>query len=106
MHAGPGTGKTYLINAISQNLERHGLTLSSCALTGVASENLPVKRTMHSTFGFKRAKNAKQAEMEFRMGLSDTKLENLRSRFQLKTLGLFVFDEITMIGKLPTINTI
>ena len=49
VHGGPGTGKTFLINAITANLEHHGFTQSSCALTGVASGNLPDRQMMHKT---------------------------------------------------------
>ena len=83
-------------------MERHGFPLSSCALTGVASASLPDKRTMHSTFAFKVGKKGDQA-MEALVDLSDTEFLNLRSRFDLESLELFVIDELSTIGKQITI---
>ena len=102
VHGGLGTGKTFLINAIHESMERHGFPLSSCALTGVASASLPDKRTMHSTFAFKVGKKGDQA-MEALVDLSDTEFLNLRSRFDLESLELFVIDELSTIGKQITI---
>ena len=97
VHGGPGTGKTFLINAITENLEQHGFTQSSCALTGVASGNLPDRQTMHKTFGFKvrSKKGYNAASLD---PLSHTQLVNLRSHFDLDKLALFTIDELSTIS--------
>ena len=97
VHGGPGTGKTFLINAITENLENYGFTQSSCALTGVASGNLPDRKTMHKTFGFK-VRNKKGFNPVSLDPLSNTKLVNLRSHFDLEKLALFTIDEISTIS--------
>ena len=86
-----------LINAITASLEHHGFTQSSCALTGVASGNLPDRQTMHKTFGFKvRQKKGFNAAS---LGpLSNTQLVNLRAHFDLDSLALFTIDEISTIS--------
>ena len=97
VHGGPGVGKTFLINAIHESMEKHGFSSSSCALTGVASGALPDKRTMHSTFGIKVG-NKKQQDLQSFMELTNTELINVRARFNLESLELFVLDELSTIG--------
>ena len=98
VHGGPGSGKTFLINAITETLEYYGLSQSSCALTGVASGNLPDKQTMHKTFGFK-VRN-KRDDVDSLTTLKNTELINLRARFNLATLALFTIDELSTISKI------
>ena len=97
VHGGPGVGKTFLINAIHESMEKHGFSSSSCALTGVASGALPDKRTMHSTFGIKVG-NKKQQDLQSFMELTNTELINVRARLNLESLELFVLDELSTIG--------
>ena len=79
VRGGPGSGKTFLINAITENLEQYGFSQSSCALTKVASGNLPDKQTMHKTFGFKI--KGKKTDIKSLAELTNTQLFNLRARF-------------------------
>lgn len=51
MFGGPGTGKSYLTNAIYHAAEEYSLYVGCCATTGIAATNMPEGRTIHNVLG-------------------------------------------------------
>lgn len=93
-HGGPGTGKTFLILCLQEKMLSMGVSMACVALTGIAASNLPRGRKIHSFFNF-------PVNMKGNLFLDDlsvSALNRLKNQIDVKTLGVFVIDEISYIS--------
>jgi hypothetical protein len=94
VHGGPGTGKSFLISCLQEKMLSMGVSMACVALTGIAASNLPRGRTIHSFFNF-------PVNMKGNLFLDDlsvSALNRLKNKIDVKTLGVFVIDEISYIS--------
>ena len=95
VHGGPGTGKTYLSNAIVQAAERAGYAVSCIAPTGIAAANLPAGRTVHNFLGVGLLKA--HETHKFLDPPSDAKVAQFHLEHDADRLRLLVIDEISFL---------
>ena len=91
---GPGgTGKTFLIRKIVNDMRERGLVYQVCALTGCAAVLLGEgTRTLHSWCGMGLAKGTKDA-------ISYKIIHNKKTTGSLKKVRVLIVDEVSMLSK-------
>jgi hypothetical protein len=106
VHGGPGTGKTYWIEALDRVLGALGSGVATCAFTGIAASKLPRPRTVHMMLAFGRKKGRRKGrtdtpaeEKGYNVPLSklDTAARVLAAK-RLEGKDVFLVDEVSMIG--------
>ena len=89
---GPGgTGKTYIIKAISNMCTKSNTRLHITALTGKAASLIPGAKTLHSTMGIGLGKNTAD---EYIANIKASKWKTMN----WKRIKILVIDEISMLG--------
>jgi hypothetical protein len=93
LHGGPGTGKTYLCQAIVQAAQNAGYASSCIAPTGIAAAGLPAGRTVHNFLGIGILK--KDQRQAYLPSPTAEKIALFREEHQAGRLRLLVIDEIS-----------
>jgi len=93
LHGGPGTGKTYLSNAIVQAAQKAGYAVSCVAPTGIAAAGLPAGRTVHNFLGVGLLN--RDDTHEYLPAPTDARLAEFRREHDAARLRLLVIDEIS-----------
>ena len=93
LHGGPGTGKTYLSNAIVQAAQRAGYAVSCIAPTGIAAAGLPAGRTVHNFLGI--GVLGREAQLHILDAPKDARVAQFRQEHDADRLRLLIIDEIS-----------
>ncbi|ETN16113.1 hypothetical protein PPTG_21870 [Phytophthora nicotianae INRA-310] len=93
MHGGAGTGKSFVIHKLRDELLNRGLKLIVTCPTAAVASQFPGRQTCHSAFKIGRDGDH----------LSPSKLAELRRTFD-NTVGLIVIDEVSRLGSEFAVN--